>query len=179
MARNPYVVFDISKVFHMYFVYRRKTRPEEVGMLKKNKSMIEGAFREREGEIIRSLRWMFGPTTEREIRVWIVDGNTPAPSISKPLLLKCNKNADIMLYILVHELAHRYLDAGVRWNGKKSEWLEPGIKLEALCNFAAETALGSDFVERLDGELGGMKGYRKTKSFMVKNMSGIKAFLGV
>lgn len=177
--KGPNIVFDVSRVFHRHFVYHRDIEPAELQKLNLFKDEIEKTFRGGEREIMGSLEKTFGPTTENEIRVWIVDDKMRTPTISKPLLLKYKKNKDLALYILVHELAHRYLDAGVRWKGKKSDWLQPGIKLEALCHFAAERALGRDFAGRLYNELiEKISNYGDAKAFIEKNTAQINEFLG-
>jgi hypothetical protein len=175
---RPEVVFDISMVFHRHFVYGKESSPGDRRKLKLCKGRIERLFRENETGIMESLQEMLGATTEREIRVWIVDNAMKAPSMSKPLLLKCKRSTGLMLYVLVHELAHRHLDAGVRWEGKRSGWLKPGIRLEALCNVAAERALGAEFMNMLGSEVNKINGYEKTKAFSVKNMPKICRFLG-
>ena len=124
-------------------------------------------------KIIASIEHILGKTTEHEITVWLVDNSFPL-SISSPLLLRNRENPDALLYILVHELVHRYLVFGKRWKDKQSNaWFRPGIKNEALCHFITEKVLGENYVNnQLE-----IKNFKNIMLFIKENRDKIEKML--
>jgi len=131
--KHPKTVFSVSRIFHNTFVLEKPLDNKTYEKLKENAKRFERFFRQyEEGIYERFDKYLGGSPGEDEIKVWItIKGKFP--SISSPLILKYRNDYKVMLYILIHELVHRYLEFGEYYkNMDDNVWLQPGTKSEAL-----------------------------------------------
>ena len=131
--KHPKIVFSVSRIFHDTFIPEERLDNKKHKRLKEDARRFEIFFRQYEKQIYEKFRkYLDGKPNEDEIKVWItVEGKFP--SISSPLILKSRSNHHLMLYILVHELVHRYFEFGRPYKDLHDNiWLQPGAKSEAL-----------------------------------------------
>ena len=82
-------------------------------------------------EIVRAIE-MLGMWEEKDVTIYPIPATWKIPSFSSPLVLKIRENQAFNLYVLIHELIHRFLE-----KSKLSEKLKKH-EMEAFAVFATQ-----------------------------------------
>ena len=81
---------------------------------------------------------------EKDITIYPIPPEAKIPSMSSPLLLKIRSNQSFNLYVLTHELIHRFVEKSNLKIDKK-----PGIELEAFVVFVTQKVFSKIFGAKL------------------------------
>jgi len=84
---------------------------------------------------------------EKDIFIYPLPEETPMPSIAFPLLLKLRKNQKLNLYILTHELVHRFIETNPEVFKKLQKVIKEkrGLKMEAFVVFVTQKVFSKLF----------------------------------
>lgn len=116
----------------------RDLSEEELQKFKEYSQSFKLLLDKEKEKILKNISELVGVNwEEKDITVYIIPESTKIPSMANPLLLKIREDSYFNLYILIHELFHRFLE----FNNKLQRFSEKvsvkkaGIKAEALVEF--------------------------------------------
>lgn len=118
--------------------------------LEENKK-FERFFRKYEKKIVSLIeRYCGGKFGESELVAWIFLDNPSRKliSISDPLLLKYRKNYHFMLYVLIHELVHRFFTSNMYYRKSRSRWLQTGPKNQEVVAHLMARQIATDILDK-------------------------------
>jgi hypothetical protein len=146
----------VSPVFHKFFIFDGKEQKKKIKKIIKDTKRFEKFFRKYEKRIIKMIcRYCGGKFGDKEIIVWVFTTTNKKiiPSISDPLLLKYRKNYYFMVYVLIHELVHRFFSSDKKYKKSKNKWLKPEAKRqEALAHLVAKKIFFEIFGKKISEE---------------------------